>query len=1080
MSDAALDEDGSLDSLVGRVADEFLDRQKRGENPDVEEYVVRHPHAAALLRNVLASLRLIDQSGVAAGEATAEAGKHPQELGDFRIVREIGRGGMGIVYEAEQLSLGRKVALKVLPQAATLDPRRLQRFQNEARAAACLHHNNIVPVFFVGSDRGVHFYAMQLIDGQTLAEVIRDARAPEGGPTVAAGAEAAATTAPAAALSTQKPKRGAAYFRKVAELGAQAAEALDYAHQMGVVHRDVKPSNLMLDGRGQLWVADFGLALLQAEAGPTLTGDLVGTLRYMSPEQALAQRVLVDQRTDVYSLGATLYELLTLRPVFLGQDRQELLRQIAFDEPTQPRRLNRAVPPELETVVRKALEKNQQDRYATAQELADDLRRILEDKPIRARRPSWRQVAMKWTRRHRPVVWAAAAVVFVTLMLGGYTAFWWEQKRTGAEALAQAALEEASRLGQEERWPEALSATKRAREVLAGVGADPDLWQAVRDLGKDLEMGRKLQEARLLGTEVKEGYFDDEARKAAIADAFGWYGLDVTSLEPLDAAVRIKSRPIQAQLVAALDEWAFLDRKKGKNWKHLVAICRIADPDPWRDRLRDTFAGKDPQAMIALANSARSDDLTLGSAVLLAQLAYDTSAADRVTHLLLELRPVQPEDFWINYYLGRLHDRNRKEGIPYLMAAVALRPQSPGARLGLGNALLHTGQVVKAIAEYRAAIRLKKDFPAAHNNLGSALRDKGDVDGAIAAIHAALRLKPDLPEAHNNLGIALRTKGDVGGAIAEYRTALGLKKDYPEAHYNLGNALRGKGDVDGAIAAFHAAIRLKQEYPEAHNNLGAALVAKGDVDGAIAAFHAAIKWKGDFAVAHYRLGLTLLELGSYTEALGALKRGHELGVKQPGWHEPSAEWVRKAERLLALDQKLPAILKGEVRPADAAERLKLAYMCQAPFKGHYAASCLLYAKAFADDPKRADDLKAQHRYNAACAAAKAGSGQGKDAEQSDDKERGRLRRQALDWLRADLTAYRRMLEQQPQKAAPMVRQRMRHWQLDTDFASVRGPDALARLPDTERTAWQQLWADVANTLARAEGKTAPAKKTDLK
>jgi serine/threonine protein kinase/tetratricopeptide (TPR) repeat protein len=337
---------------------------------------------------------------------------------------------MGIVYEAEQLSLHRRVALKVLPFAGTLDPRQLQRFQNEAQAAACLHHTNIVPVYFVGCERGVHFYAMQFIDGQTLAELIRQLRQPAGPAPVSARLER--TTAYAAAggmagpgaategdarqptLAAAASAQGRDYFRRVAELGMQAAEALDHAHQAGIVHRDVKPANLLLDGRGNLWVTDFGLAHVQhSEASLTMTGDLVGTLRYMSPEQALAQRVVVDHRTDIYSLGVTLYELLTLQAAFAGSDRQELLRQIAFEEPRAPRRIVKAIPAELETVVLKAMAKNPADRYGTAQELADDLRRFLDDKPIRARRPSVGQWLRRWSRRHQALVRSTAAVVLL-------------------------------------------------------------------------------------------------------------------------------------------------------------------------------------------------------------------------------------------------------------------------------------------------------------------------------------------------------------------------------------------------------------------------------------------------------------------------------------------------------------------------------------------------------------------------------------------------------------------------------------------------------------------------------------------
>jgi serine/threonine protein kinase len=349
------------------------------------------------------------------------------QIGEFRLVREIGRGGMGVVYEAHQLSLNRRVALKVLPFVAALDPKHLQRFQNEAQTAAQLHHTNIVPVHAVGCERGVHYYAMQYIEGQSVASVIKELRELAGrgvAPVLRSErsseretqAARAPATVPHLTATTLPSTSGPAFFRKAAQLGRKAAEALEHAHQLGVVHRDIKPANLLIDVRGDLWITDFGLALFQSGAGLTLTGELVGTLRYMSPEQAWAKRSQVDHRTDIYSLGATLYELLTLRPAFDADDRQELLQQITSEEPQALRRVDSAIPVELETIVLKAIAKVPAERYASAQELADDLQRFLEDKPIRARRPNLRERATKWVRRHRSVVGSAVALLLVLLV----------------------------------------------------------------------------------------------------------------------------------------------------------------------------------------------------------------------------------------------------------------------------------------------------------------------------------------------------------------------------------------------------------------------------------------------------------------------------------------------------------------------------------------------------------------------------------------------------------------------------------------------------------------------------------------
>jgi tetratricopeptide (TPR) repeat protein len=348
---------------------------------------------------------------------------------------------MGVVYEAEQVSLNRRVALKVLPFASSLDTSQLQRFQNEARVGALLQHPHIVPVFATGNERGVHYYAMQYIDGPSLASLVTGRRAGARPPLFG---ETAAVTPAMDDLSTQSSgpdpvgshvsPNAAERYREAARLGAEAAEALEAAHQAGVIHRDIKPSNLLLDHAGCLWVADFGLARFSSESGLTRTGNLLGTLRYMSPEQALGRPGLVDHRTDLYSLGATIYELLTLRPAFVGRNREELMRQIEHEEPPRPTAIDPAVPKPLEAIVLRAMAKDPADRYATAAELANDLRRFHTGQPVRARLPSRLTRCRRWARRHSTAVLSTAVMIAILLAVVSVAALAFVRQRDVAIA----------------------------------------------------------------------------------------------------------------------------------------------------------------------------------------------------------------------------------------------------------------------------------------------------------------------------------------------------------------------------------------------------------------------------------------------------------------------------------------------------------------------------------------------------------------------------------------------------------------------------------------------------------------------
>lgn len=405
---------------VDVLAEDFADRLRRGEHPSVSDYAAKHPSHAAQLRDLLPAVAQMEQLKRFKKSAAADAKELPDRLGDFRIVRELGRGGMGVVFEAVQESLGRRVALKILASHAQLTPERRERFIREAKAVAKLHHTNIVPVFGVGEQDGLPYYVMQLIPGRSLHAIASGWRAAAGADTSGPIPGPADTTLgpkkdPAPRTDTTrktriKPAAGprCGDWEFVAEVGAQAADALQYAHEQGVLHRDVKPANLLLDGRRQVWVADFGVAKIVDGGTLTATGDILGTLQYMAPE---CLHGTADPRSDVYGLGATLYELLTLRPPFDSLTPAGLVKQIADTDPPHPRAINPDIPRDLETIVLKALAREPSRRYASAELLADDLRAFLDDRPIRARRVTAFDRVARWCRKNP----ATAVLSFSTL-----------------------------------------------------------------------------------------------------------------------------------------------------------------------------------------------------------------------------------------------------------------------------------------------------------------------------------------------------------------------------------------------------------------------------------------------------------------------------------------------------------------------------------------------------------------------------------------------------------------------------------------------------------------------------------------
>lgn len=463
----------NLRNPIEELAEDFIRRRRSGEAVSIEEYAQEYPELESQIRHLFPTLELIENVRHSGNKAEADLENQThigQRLGDFQLLREIGRGGMGVVYEAIQLSLGRLVALKVLCPSLQKNKKYLERFQREARAAANLHHANIVPVYGAASESGYHFYVMQFVYGRGLDEVF-DAlcrRSTKNGDKAETslpadslanalatgefrcedlriensmiqgfeesgnddttprfeGNEQKVVTSSKSQVQTETGTHNhSTYYRRIADLGKHAADAIAYAHRNGVLHRDIKPANLVLDVYGNIWITDFGLAKLSGEEGLTESGDIIGTLRYIAPECLKGK---YDSRSDIYSLGLTLYEMLSLEKAFSAVSRGELTRQILERGPAPLKKL----PRDLKTIIHKATALDPSHRYETATGLAEDLDRFLTNQPIKARHVSPIERAWRWARRNR----AMAAVGSISLLiliaaLVGSLLFSWKMQR---------------------------------------------------------------------------------------------------------------------------------------------------------------------------------------------------------------------------------------------------------------------------------------------------------------------------------------------------------------------------------------------------------------------------------------------------------------------------------------------------------------------------------------------------------------------------------------------------------------------------------------------------------------------------
>jgi serine/threonine protein kinase/Flp pilus assembly protein TadD len=899
-----------------RALDRYLSAMEQGVALPREEFLAAYPDLAGSLRTYLDSLD--DLHSVAAGfERTSRppetgAAADEKRLGDFRLIREIGRGGMGVVYEAHQISLGRRVALKVLPFAAVLDSRRIARFKHESQAAAQLDHPNIVSVYAVGVERGVHFYAMQFIDGQPLDRALAQLRRAAG-----SGADAASDDCPetaetieappdgeipdsfsiddgppaAASFLTTKSAKWQEYCRTAVRLGIQAAEALHAAHEHGIVHRDVKPSNFLLDAEGKLWVADFGLALCQTDATLTRTGDLVGTVRYMSPEQASGQSALVDHRTDIYSLGATLYELLALQPAFPGNAGPSLLRRIEQQEPARLRQLQPKIPADLETVIAKAMAKGREERYATAREFADDLRRVLEGKPTLAKPPTIPERLRKWTMRHTRVVATAAGVCLLALIgMAVSTLLIAREKLHSEQNFARA----------EKHFREAQEAVDclgaRLAERLAEV---PGAEQVRKDL---------LRETLRYYSNFVAQAKDNPSLRADLAMTYSKIGTLTAEIGSLDEAIHAHQSAIRL-------------------------FQQLAADNPGNVAYRRHVAVSQNNLALVLSRAGRTEDArrAYGEAIHLQQELAEHSgrSAEDLNDLALS-----------HSNLGLLQSQTGnagaaeasfREAIATEERLLAAEPNNPDrlrnlaaslnnlGALCIGSRPARTVELYQQAASYQkkaAALRpgqpqYRNDLAQTYNNLGAIQSRLGHFREAAASYAGAVEIQGELARAapakkyyrhllavsYNNLGLTQCKLGQPSEAERSFGEALGLQEalakhnpDDLDLQSSLGGMYNNLGIV---LEELHRTADAARRYEQAVDHQRVASAGAPQVS----------RYRDFLSKHYYNYGRALRRLGRPAEAARAALARRELWPKDPQHLFAVAEELALATKALASSAK---------------------------------------------------------------------------------------------------------------------------------------------------------------------------------
>jgi serine/threonine protein kinase/tetratricopeptide (TPR) repeat protein len=939
--------DASASLRLANLVEEVSRRLQNGEAVSLEEYASDYPDCMAALRDLWPGLKTLAQMGrsIETDDAATLPGGFGEvigdKLGDYRIVRELGRGGMGIVYEAEQLPLGRRVAVKVLPHSAMMDKQRLQRFQNEACAAASLSHNHIVPIFSVNFDGRLHFYAMQLITGQTVNEVISRvsyqleclrknrgiaAKASDTTVVLKAGEDGETDSTAETDHSLHLPwlpSDERQWTLKAARWVMQVAEAIEHAHQMGVVHRDIKPSNLMVDQAGKIWVTDFGLAHLESNPGLTATGAVLGTLRYLSPERARGEHRTSVHLSDVYALGLTLYEMLALRAAFPTQDRQQLLRQLIDEEPTPLRQLQPGVPRDLALVVEKAIAKIPAERYLSAAAMADDLQRFLNGEPVLVRAPTILQKAVRRVRKH-PRLTAVLGSVLALFIIGSLFGTLAYSQHLSTLALRREKINrqvaelllfvdqsrERARSGVPDatlHWARAREAASRIETIATAGLVEPEFITQINALGNELEKEEKdrrllleLDAAAMLvfnQPAVATGsmprtpipFFNELASRDATVEAFANWGIGPKLQAADHAAEKLRERGSEflKGVIPFLNQWARHElslqaperRTEIALWVNELLDC--IDSNPWRQRLRTLSNSDDAEAIMTLAAEPEASEQPPYALVWLAYLLRKHNRPLDAQLLLKDACLRHPDSFWLHFdrawnlmaiYSPEnpadfVYSDAKQEALHHMLVANALRPQFTPLLRHLEAELvndkrLHEAQIIMLQLAKMAPVdpRIARGDPKYGNPNGLRRRFEEERVSFCNPAH----FKPE-----NRYPYLVRPQR--AASALDNAVAVSTQLQPGDVDYARGMELIEQGLTDEAKEVMSELTHREPDHANAASALGYLYLCSAEVDKATVLLKRVTELQADDAVAQVNLAAAYLEKGDLRRATHAAR-----------------------------------------------------------------------------------------------------------------------------------------------------------------------------------------------------------------